>query len=168
MLSYLISCQTEVKEIVLPAPVKAMLAAFLFGGWTNSPEQVTALKQGVGLLPKDEQFWPALAAATGGLSPRERLALLADVVVANDPIKLQAFPSVVEQVTKVLQANFPDADSVDVVSVSVDLAISDFLKNDLQGVAALSTIQRVVAFASQLSKENFALLVTESRIPPPK
>jgi len=117
----------NVKEIVIPTPVKAMLATFLVSSWDNTPEQCSALQQGVGLLPADE-FWTSLGACTASMTPREKIAFLSNVIpLAGKHNNLSKLSSVLAEAIKIVKQRVPDVDAAIVQGFASDIVVSDYL-----------------------------------------
>jgi SAM-dependent methyltransferase len=105
-LSQIYSVLKDVKEVVIPAPVKAMLASWLLPKWKNTGVQLLALKRGLGLDTSDPDFWPVLGRITAPMEPKDKIALLADVIAAfGEQKNVEQIPQLLEQVTEAIQAN---------------------------------------------------------------
>lgn len=117
----------NVKEIVIPAPVKAMLATFLVSTWENTPEQCTALQRGVGLMPADE-FWTSLGTSTASMTPREKIAFLSNVIpLAGKHKNLARLPNVLAETIKIIQQRVPQVEAANLQGFASDIVVSDYL-----------------------------------------
>ena len=118
-----------VKEVVIPTPVKAMLAIFLLPKWENTPVQRNALKLGLGLEKGEEEFWVPLGKATSSMPPREKILFLSEIIpefgrntnMSRLPDLLASLLLIVREKLGVL------ADEASIQIFVADLAITDYL-----------------------------------------
>lgn len=128
-LSTIYAVLKDVKDAVIPAPIKALLANALLAKWENTPAQVDALRKGLGLDAADE-YWIALSAQTALIPPRRKILLLAEMIplFGVDP-RVQAVPDVIKAVLEVLRVKFPEAvEEKALQAYTADLIVSDFLR----------------------------------------
>ena len=121
----------EVQDIVIPKPVKAMLAAYLVSEWTNSDAQVEALRKGLGLSPSaDDAFWSGIAGSTKNLKPRDKIVFLSDIVplFGTGSEALEQLPSLLPMLTEAIRNKLPEAPAEDVELLATDLVATDFLR----------------------------------------
>jgi hypothetical protein len=156
-----------VKEVVLPAPVKAMLACQLVASWADSEAERLVLAQGVGLVSpsdmsaEDASFWSGLASATSVLGAKDKIALLADVVpvlASSERLRALALPALVRDLVNALRAaaaaavaSPPELTDKEYVTAATDLAVSDYLRDKVRDPK--TSAARVVAYAQRLRKE---------------
>ena len=76
---YCLIC-TDVKEVVFPTSIKAMLAIYLLESWNNSEKEKEALRMAVGLDTPDKTFWKPLGEATLSITPRDKINFLARTI----------------------------------------------------------------------------------------
>jgi len=166
----------DVKEVVIPNPVKAMLAIFIVDKWDNSPAMRVALSQGVGLLPisamesEAATFWTELSNVTSALQPRDKIALLGDLVPAlsdtssstSSSTRSRALrvPALVAAATTIFREKFRDTVDEEIVSVSSDLSISEFLYSTR---SMEESFQRVIAYVKSIDKNRFNEILSSSR-----
>lgn len=160
----------DVKEVVIPTPVKAMLATFIVDKWNNSPAMRLALSQGVGLLPvsamepETAAFWTELSNVTAALQPRDKIALLGDLVPAlADTLmrpRVLRVPSLCRAVTAIFRQNFKDVTDEEVVSVSSDLSVSEFLYST---GSADESFKRLIAYVKTVDINRFNDILSSSR-----
>ena len=121
----------EVQDIVIPKPVKAMLASYLVNEWTNSDAQVDALRKGLGLTPSAEDaFWTAVAGSTKNLKPRDKIVFLSDVVplFGTGSEALAQLPSLLPLLVEAIRNKLPETPPEDVELLATELAATDFLR----------------------------------------
>ena len=126
-LSSIYAILKEVKDTVIPAPIKALLANYLVAKWENTPAQVAALRKGLGLDAGDA-YWTALSAQTGMLPPKKKIFLLAEMIprFGVDP-RVEAVPEVMQSVFDVLRKRFPAAEEKVLQAYTSELVLSDYL-----------------------------------------
>jgi hypothetical protein len=103
----------DVQEIVIPSPVKSFLAILIAEQWTNSMDQIIALKTGLGLIPAGEDpFWAPVGAATRNMRPKDKIVFLADILPlfgSRSILKLNVIPTLLVEVINynyIAQHNF--------------------------------------------------------------
>lgn len=150
-LSSIYAVLKDVKDAVIPAPIKALLANALLAKWENTPAQVDALRKGLGLDAADE-YWTALSSQTALIPPRKKILLLAEMIplFGVDP-RVQAVPDVMKAVLEVLRAKFPEAAEAKALQVyTAELIVSDFLRGS-------SPPERLTKYLSQAPLEAIRL-----------
>jgi hypothetical protein len=117
----------EVKDIVIPPPVKAMLANFLLPKWEDTPAQREALRQGLGLIPPDD-YWKPLGAATSSLPPREKILFLSNIApeFGKNP-NVEALPTLMQIINNMVRAKLPDIVEANLQIFTADIVVTDFL-----------------------------------------
>ena len=129
--SELYSILKDVKEVVIPKPVKAMLAVFLADKWTGSQEEKGALRMSTGLDTPSEEFWKPLGLMTASMAPRDKINFLAETVPlfggGADPEIRANYPSVLEGCIELIKKKLPDAEIGDVQLIASDLTCTDYL-----------------------------------------
>lgn len=139
-LPQLYSVLREVQEIVLPAPVKALLAMLVVETWTDSEAQRQALAMALGLVPSAEDpFWAPIGAATKSMRPKDKVIFLADVLpLFGSPAapRLAALPVVLSAVVQAVKARLPDATDDDVQLIATEFIATDFLASTSPDAAA--------------------------------
>ena len=152
-----------VKEMIIPAPVKAMLANFLFPKWTNTPEQREALKQGLGLSPPDE-FWNSVSKSTSSMSPRQKVIFLSSIIPffgsSSSSDKLAAYPGLLIEVVESIQQRLPAEAIGAIQDFASDFLITDFLASP-KGTA--DGADRTKRFLQQVSNDDLKKYVSEDR-----
>ena len=144
----------EVKEVVIPKPVKAMLCSFLGEEWTNSQVQREALKMSVGLMTPNDDFWLPVSKEIIELSPKEKIYVTADLVNAfgseENKNKLSGFPALLSEVISTLKKRLPEETTERAIQLySVDLCISDYLFDRSRD--AVESQKRVLKFVETIS-----------------
>ena len=121
----------DVKEVVIPKPIKAMLATFLAAGWTNTDAEKQALRMSTGLETPSEEFWKPLGLATASMEPRDKINFLADTVTLfGKPEKagiISNYPTVLSETIELIKTKVPEADIGDVQLLATDLSSTDYL-----------------------------------------
>jgi len=147
------------KEMIIPAPVKAMLANFLYPVWTNSAEQKAALSQGLGLSPADD-FWTSVSKNTGAMSPRQKVIFLSNLVpfFGTKSDKVSSYPELLEKAVDSIQKRLPDEALGSVQDFASDFLIADFLLSDKPDAA-----NRALRYIDSLTTEQLKALVIEDR-----
>ena len=146
------------KEMIIPAPVKAMLANFLFPTWTNSAEQISALRQGLGLSPADD-FWTSVSKNTGSMSPRQKVIFLSNLVpFFGTSDKVSSYPELLEKTISSIQKRLPDEAVGSVQDFASDFLIADFLLSDKPDAA-----NRALRYIDSLTTEQLKAFVVEDR-----
>ena len=121
----------DVQDIVIPKPVKAMLAAYIVQDWTNSEAQVDALRKGLGLTPSaDDAFWTGIAGSTKNLKPRDKIVFLSDIVplFGTGSETLAQLPALLPMLNEAIRTKLPEAPAEDVELLATDLVATDFLR----------------------------------------
>jgi hypothetical protein len=146
------------KEMIIPAPVKAMMANFLFDKWTNSEEQKAALKQGLGLSPSND-FWTSVSKNTGSMSPRQKVIFLSNIVpVFGTSERILLYPELLEKVIENIQKRLPEEAIGSVQDFASDFIITDFLLSEKPDAS-----NRLIRYLDSLSNEKLKAYVTEDR-----
>lgn len=123
------------QEIVVPTPVKALLAALLVSRWTDSAAQVEALRKGLGLLPSAEDpFWAPIGAATKSMKPKDKIVFLSDVIplfgTAASAAAIELLPALLPQCVAAVKNKLPEAPDDDVELLATEFIATDFLNSD--------------------------------------
>jgi hypothetical protein len=71
-------------------------------------------------------------------------------------------PALAQQLTAILRSRIPDAVERDLVCVTADLCISDFLMSP-KNLASEQAANRLLSFASRIDKKTFEQFAVESR-----
>jgi hypothetical protein len=125
-----------VKEIVIPSPVKAMLACMLIDEWDNTPVQREALSMALGQVPPSQDFWLPIAKASMKMPSKEKIFFTVDLVAkygkAEYADKMRGIPSLLNEALEAVTARFPAIDIAKQQSFVTDLVISDYLNNPKQ------------------------------------
>eukprot|EP01038_Epipyxis_sp_PR26KG_P004629 gene4629-6508_t len=150
----------EIKEVIIPSPVKAMLAAFILDKWTGSELQVSSLRMAVSLDPPSADFWLPLGQATALLPPKQKIYLLADMVsrLSDDSLvdRMQETPQLITEVFQTLCDRLPESDKVILQQFAADIVISDYLDSNLPKDDAKNRLTR---FIQTYSKEAIAEMI---------
>ena len=149
----------DVKEIVIPKPIKAMLATFLAYCWTNSEGEKLALKMSTGIETPSEEFWKPLGLATASMAPRDKINFLADTVTLfgkpeNCEI-IATYPSVLAEVVEIMKTKLSsDTEIGDVQLLAADLSCSDYLNGSSSRDRFIRFLQQAPAsfFVEELEK----------------
>ena len=153
-----------VKEMIIPAPVKAMLANFLYPKWTNIPEQRDALKQGLGLSSPPDDFWKEVGKSTSSMSPRQKVIFLSNIIPffgsASSSDKLAAYPGLLIEIIESIQLRLPTEAVGLVQDFASDFLVTDFLASSK---GAVDGADRVKRYLEQLSTDDLKKYVTEDR-----
>ena len=161
-----------VKEMIIPAPVKAMLANFLYPKWTNTPEQRDALRQGLGLSSPPDAFWNSVGKSTSAMSPRQKVIFLSNIIPffgsassssssSSSSDKLAAYPGLLIEVIESIQKRLPTEAIGAVQDFASDFLVTDFLASSKGGAA--DGADRVKRYLTQLSNDDLKKCVTEDR-----
>lgn len=144
----------EVKAIVVPAAVKAMLSTFVLESWQNTDEQREAMKMGLGVSTPDD-FWKTLGEATNAMPPRERILLLADVIphVGKNP-NLSRLPVLLQELTTAIRAKWSEVDDANAQVFAVDIAITNFLTGP-------QPAERIIKYVDSLSQDELSRLIND-------
>lgn len=141
-LSSIFEILSQIKEVVMPKPIKVMLGAMLLNQWTGSAVQKLALRRGVGLSAPDEAFWTSIATSSSNLKPRDKIILLSDLIslfgtpVAEDkeeeseetlPEMAALTPLVLQELLNVIKIKFPEMEPGDTELLACELLASDFI-----------------------------------------
>ena len=118
-----------VKEVVIPTPVKAMLAVFLLPKWDNTFAQRNALKLGLGLEKGEEEFWVPLGKATSAMPPREKILFLSEIIPEfGRNTNLVRLPDLLASLLLIIREKLGAlADEASMQIFVADLAVTDFL-----------------------------------------
>jgi hypothetical protein len=148
-----------VKEVVIPTPVKAMLAIFLLPKWENTVPQKEALKLGLGLEKADEDFWGPLGLATGAMPPREKILFLSEIIpeFGTNP-NLVRLPDLLSKLLIRIKEKLPLIEEASIQIFVADLAVTDFLLDIYTGDAAFD---RIVKFVDISEPEYLNTLISE-------
>lgn len=145
-LTYIYEILRQVKEVVIPSPVKAMLAAFLLSKWDNTDDQRLALKLGLGLEKGNEEFWLPVGKATSAMPPREKILFLSEIIPEfGRNSNLEKLPDLLTSLLVTIREKVgPVLDDASIQIFVADLAVTDFIfsKNPDQAAA----YDRVVKF----------------------
>ena len=144
----------EVKAIVVPPAVKAMLAVFVLESWQNTVEQREALKMGLGISTPND-FWTALGAATNAMPPREKILLLADVMphVGNNP-NVSGLPVLLQELQAAVRTKLPEVEEMNVQVFVVDIAITNFLMG-------LQPAERIIKYIDSLGQDDLSKFIND-------
>lgn len=116
----------EVKNLVIPNAVKAMLAVFVMEQWNNTEEQREAMKKGLG-IEKPDEYWTALGAVTSAMPPREKILFLADVIPqVGTNANIPQLPDFFQDLSPRIRAKLPDLEESNLQIFVADMAITDF------------------------------------------
>jgi hypothetical protein len=119
-----------VKEVVIPTPVKAMLAVFLLPKWDDTEAQREALKLGLGLGKGNEEFWGPLGACTSAMPPREKILFLSEIIPEfGKNLKLEKLPDLLSQLLVRIREKIPGIEEASLQIFVADLAVTDFLQS---------------------------------------
>ena len=150
----------KVQDKVIPKPAKAMLANLLVGTWSDSREQVDALRKGLGLDPADA-FWQDVGACTTTLKPNAKITFLGEIISQagiNDKFG-GGLPATMKQALIVLQAKMPEEDDLSRLQAFVaKLVISDYLMTSMDAEVATD---RVMRYLESLSTGQLRGLLTQ-------
>ena len=118
-----------------------------------------ALSEGVGLVPVSAMsatraaFWTQLANSTSVTQPRDKIALLGDLIplvaqlpddeAAASSSRIRQFPAAVASISGELQERFRDLPPRDAACIATDLGLGEFLSSPLPADQA---IRRVLAY----------------------
>jgi len=121
----------DIKEVVIPKPIKAMLGVFMSDTWTNTEEEIFALKSSTGLITPNEEFWKPIGTSTGGMTPRDKINFLAHLVPmfgkkVNEAILID-FPTVLDDTITLIERKVPGIEKGDAQMLATDLTVSDYL-----------------------------------------
>ena len=149
--------------MIIPAPVKAMLANFLYPKWTNIPEQREALKQGLGLAPPND-FWTSVSKSTSTMSPRQKVIFLSNIIPffgsPKSSDKLVSYPGLLIEIVESIQQRLPTEALGTVQDFASDFLITDFLASSKEPADGAG---RVKKYLQQISDEDLKAMVTEDR-----
>ena len=136
----------EVKNLVIPNAVKAMLAVFVVEQWNNTDEQREAMKKGLG-IEKPDDYWTALGSVTSAMPPREKILFLADVIPqVGTNVNIPQLPAFFQELSPRIRAKLPELDEANLQIFVADVAITDFC------IAAQSG-DRIVRYIDSLAPE---------------
>ena len=140
----------DVKEVVFPTPVKAMLASFLVDEWQDSDVEKQALRMAVGLDPPDEEFWKPIGAATSSLSPRDKINLLAHVISfigSADKQKdfIHDLPSFLITTEDLLKSKFESLSDADAQLLATEFLICEYLTSSTSLTATKTRISMYIS-----------------------
>ena len=151
----------DVKEVVIPTPVKAMLASFLLPKWDNTEDQREALKLGLGLDKGKEEFWVPVGKSTSAMPPREKILFLSEIIPEfGRNTNLEKLPDLLSSLLITIREKVgPLMDEASLQIFVADLAVTDFIfsKNPDQNAA----YDRVVKFINQADATLLTELVTD-------
>ena len=149
-----------VKEVVIPTPVKAMLAVFLLSKWDTTPAQRTALKLGLGLEKGEEEFWVPLGAATSAMPPREKILFLSEIIPEFGRNKnIARLPELLSSLMVTIRAKLGVlADEPSMQIFVADLAVTDFLFAERDQEAAYN---RVIKFIEVSDAATLTALIAD-------
>lgn len=124
----------NVKEIVIPSPVKAMLACNLLDDWDNTPAQREALSMALGQTPPSEEFWLPIAKASMQMQAKDKIYFTVDLVAkcgkAEYADKMKEIPALLSSALDSMAERFPNEEVGKLQSFVTDLVISDYLNSD--------------------------------------
>ena len=149
---------TQIKEVVIPKPVKAMLAMFLLEEWNGSEEQILALKTSTGLETPDEEFWKPVGSSTAAMDPKDKINFLANVVGCfGNPAKiaiLKEYPQVLATTIQIIQSKITSIEDSDAQLLATELTTSDFLSGSSTSDRLFRFLQQadVTFFTTELAK----------------
>ena len=150
---------SEIKEVVIPKPIKAMLATFLLEEWNGSNEQIEALRQSTGLDTPNEEFWKPIGTLTAAMTPKDKINYLSNVVGKFGKPELnqvlQDYPQVLENTVSIIKSKLPSLPDEDVQLIATEITSSDYLN----GTCAK---ERFIKFITQTDASFFTTLL-ESR-----
>jgi len=119
----------NLQDAVVPAPIKALLANRIIPNWVNCPEQLEALRKGLGMETADE-YWIELGKNSGLITPRTKILLLGEIVsYCGVNAKVKDVPALMGAILDVLRKRFPGADEKTLQTYTVELVISDYLNS---------------------------------------
>lgn len=160
----------QIKEVVIPKPVKAMLAMFLLEEWNGSDEQILALKTSTGLETPDEEFWKPVGASTAAMDPKDKINFLSNVVSSfGNPEKsaiLKEYPQVLATTIQIIQSKVASIEEGDAQLLATELTISDYLNGSSTSDRFFRFLQQadVNFFTSELAKrKDFWTIKEESK-----
>mmetsp|Transcript_12221 Transcript_12221/g.20270 ORF Transcript_12221/g.20270 Transcript_12221/m.20270 type:complete len:497 (+) Transcript_12221:105-1595(+) len=152
----------DVKEIVIPSPVKAMLATMMLDEWSGSADQDLALRRSLGIAPPDEQFWGPVGQATMDMAPKIKIYFLADLIPkfgqAPFEAKLASFPKLLKEAITICETKLPtDTSKASIQAFVTDVVVSDFLK--LESGSPADNSERVLRYLKALSEGDLGAMV---------
>lgn len=133
-----------------------MLASFVVDGWTNSAEQVFALKSAVGLLPPNE-FWGKVGNCTNLLAPRDKINLLARLITyigskSQVPGLLDALPDVLVEVKDLFVLKNPEMTEADAQLLASEFITCDYLLSSQSAEKIKTKIIRYIGSSPSVMK----------------
>jgi len=171
----------DVPEMMIPKPVKAMLAAFIIHDWTGSSAQILSLKRGLGIETPDDMFWVPIASASAGLQPRDKVILLSDILplykdfsieeAETDPIII-AVPKLLNQLVEQLATVCSELTPEEHQLIATDLIATDYVqpllnktinKKEERSILAEQTGSRIIRYVQSTSSEMLITILNDRR-----
>jgi hypothetical protein len=163
----------EVKALVIPSPIKAMLAVLLAPKWDNtignyipllthsftyrfhySIDQINALRCGLGLNPSDE-YWKAVSSLTAGMIPRNKIIFLANIIpLFGKNQRINDIPSVLSRINEAINMRVNSDGKFDqnlLQSYASDLLVTDYLLTE-------SSVDRITRYLNKI--DNLDRIIT--------
>ncbi|KAJ1434488.1 hypothetical protein B484DRAFT_393963 [Ochromonadaceae sp. CCMP2298] len=149
-LNSIYSVLKDVKEIVVPSPVKAMLATMMLSQWEGSAEQLGALRMSLGLDTADD-FWGPVGSSTMQMAPKPKIYFLGDLVpkfgAPRYAAALAGFPALLAEVVSISKRKVPEATESQIQAFSVDLLLADYFDSEK------GTKERILRYVESLTAE---------------
>jgi hypothetical protein len=139
-----------VKEVVIPTPVKAMLAVFLLPKWDDTEAQREALRLGLGLGKGNEEFWGPLGACTSAMPPREKILFLSEIIPEfGKNLKLEKLPELLSQLLVKIREKIPGVEEASLQIFVADFAVTDFLQSPSEQIIAFNRVLKFIDTAEE-------------------
>ena len=137
----------DIKEVVFPTSIKAMLAMYLVDSWKNTERELQALRMAVGLDTPDEAFWQPLGVATSAITPRDKINFLARTIayIGSDDLNedlVKDLPSFLMNIVNEieLQLAAKKVNDADCQLIATELIICEYLTSKRSSAATQKTI----------------------------
>ena len=134
--NWILNIILDVKEVVLPTSIKAMLANFLLNEWENSLEQISALRMAVG-LDTPNQTWKIIGELSNEINPRDKINFLAHMISSlnkrnrfHDEI-LSNLSDFLPQLIKIISEKFTGLEMRSIQQIAAEFIICDYMLAEL-------------------------------------
>ena len=146
----------DVKDTVIPKPIKSILANYLFSSWTNSRQQIDALRMGLGVQPPDD-YWRSIGELTKNMLPRNKIIFLAEIIPlfgTND--KLLELPNAISSIVSRLEEKLSDeTERKYLETFAAKIVVTDFLNETTD-----DPLERILRYIDTMTKANLSSIIT--------
>jgi hypothetical protein len=158
--NWILNIILDVKEVVLPSSIKAMLATFLLNEWENSLEQISALRMAVG-LDTPNQIWKIIGESSNEMNPRDKINFLAHIISSlnkrnkfHDKI-LSNLSDFLPLLIKIISEKFTGLEMRLIQQIAAEFVICDYMLAEISLEDRRSRIINFIMRDTKMLQEQF-------------